>query len=135
MTRAFSWALPTYRTPEQRDREGALAVGLLQLAALLQDFQRNGGRRHRKRERADDGAAPAGESERIGEACQCGRRQDELGGAEAEYGAAQRQQAREFELEADQEQQTTPSSDTVMMVSGARTKANPYGPITTPAGR
>jgi hypothetical protein len=49
-----------------------------------------------------------------------------LGGAEAEYGAAQRRQAREFELEADQEQQTTPSSDTVMMVSGARTKANPY---------
>ena len=32
------------------------------------------------------------------------RRQDELGGAEAEYGAAQRQQGREFEIEADQEQ-------------------------------
>jgi hypothetical protein len=31
------------------------------LAALLQDFQRNGGRRHRKREPADDGAAPAGD--------------------------------------------------------------------------
>jgi hypothetical protein len=28
-----------------------------------------------------------------------------LGGAEVEYGAAQRQQAREFEIEADQEQQ------------------------------
>jgi hypothetical protein len=33
------------------------------------------------------GAAPAGESERIGEARQCHRRQEELGGAEAKYGA------------------------------------------------
>jgi hypothetical protein len=90
---------------EQQDREGALAIRLLQLAALLQDFQRYGGRRHRKREPTDDGTAPAGEPERIGEARQCRRRQEELGGAEAKYGAAQRQQAREFELEADQEQQ------------------------------
>jgi len=90
---------------EQQDREGALAVGLLQLPALLQDFQRDGGGRHRQGESADDGAAPAGEPERIGEAAQCRRCQDQLGCAEAEYGPAQRQQAREFELEADQEQQ------------------------------
>jgi hypothetical protein len=44
-----------------QDREGALAIRLLQLAALLQHLQRNGGRRHRKREPTDDGTAPAGE--------------------------------------------------------------------------
>jgi hypothetical protein len=55
---------------EQQDREGALAIRLLQLAALLQDFQRNGGRRHREREPTDDGTTPAGEPERIGEARQ-----------------------------------------------------------------
>jgi hypothetical protein len=78
---------------EQQDREGALPIRLLQLAALLQDFQRDGGGRHGERKSADDGAAPAGEPERIGEARQYRRRPDELGGAEAENGTAQRQQA------------------------------------------
>ncbi len=41
----------------------------------------------------------------VGEAAQGRRGEHELGGAEAENGPAQRQQAREFELEADQEQQ------------------------------
>jgi hypothetical protein len=44
-----------------QDREGALAIRLLQLAALLQHLQRNGARRHRKREPTDAGTAPAGE--------------------------------------------------------------------------
>ena len=43
---------------EQQNRKGALAVLLLELAALFQDLQCDGGRRHRQREPGDDGSAP-----------------------------------------------------------------------------
>ena len=43
---------------EQQDREGALAVGLLQVAALLQDAQRDRGGGEREREARDQRAAP-----------------------------------------------------------------------------
>jgi hypothetical protein len=80
----------------------------------------------RQREPADEGAAPIGEPERVGETRQGRRRCDELGRAKSEYGPAQRQQPRELEFEADQEQQQdTPSSDTVTIVSGARINAKP----------
>ncbi len=90
---------------EQQDPKGALAIGLLQLAALLQDFQRDRGGRHGERKAADDGAAPACEPKREGKAPQHRRRQRELRCPEPENGAPQRQQAREFELQPDQKQQ------------------------------
>ena len=90
---------------EQQDGEGALAVVLLELAALVQDLQRDGGRRHREREARDHGAAPAEQAAVVGDGADHQRRHRELRRAEAEDGAAHGDELAEFELEPDQEQQ------------------------------
>ncbi len=90
---------------EQQDREGALPIILLELAALFQDLQCDRGRRHRERQAGDDGAAP------VDQACGAGERADHDSGeaqlrhAQPENGAAHRDQPPQFELEPDQEQQ------------------------------
>ena len=90
---------------EQQDREGALAVSLLQVAALLQDAQRDRGGGERKREAGDERAAPvepAGEQRKA----RNGEPGDQdLRDAEAEDVLAHGEQAVEFQFEPDQEQQ------------------------------
>ena len=82
-----------------------MAVVLLELAALLQDFQRNRGRRHRQCDPGDHRPAPIDQTDEVGERADCKRGQRQLSGAEAEYGATQRHQPAKLELEPDQEQQ------------------------------
>ena len=91
---------------EQQDRKGALAVGLLQMAALLEDAQRDRGGGQRQREAGDQRGAPL-------EQCRSSNARPEMAAAvmhelrhaEAEDVAPHREQARQFELEPDQEQQ------------------------------
>ena len=90
---------------EQQDGEGALAVVLLKLAALLQDLQRDRGRRHGECEPRDHGAAPVEQAGVIGEGADRERGQRQLRGAEAEDGAAHGDEPAELEFEPDQEQQ------------------------------
>ena len=90
---------------EQQDREGALAVILLQMAALLQDAQRDRGGGERQRKAGDQRAAPV---EQAGEQRQPrdGEPGDEhLRDAEAENVAPHGEQAVQLQFEPDQEQQ------------------------------
>ncbi len=90
---------------EQQDREGALAVRLLQLAALLQDAQRDRRGGEREREARDQRAAPFEPSGQQCEATDRRRGERQLGDTEAENVAPHREQAGQLELEPDQEQQ------------------------------
>ena len=90
---------------EQQDGERALAVGLVEIAALVEDLQRDRGRRQGERKACDRGLAPAEQAGRHAEPADCDRGQGQLGGAETENRAPHREQAGELELEADQEQQ------------------------------
>ena len=90
---------------EQQDREGALAVGLLQVAAFLQDAQRDRGGGEREREARDQRAAPVEQAGRSASARDRRRGEQELRDAEAEDVAPHREQARQLQFEPDQEQQ------------------------------
>ena len=90
---------------EQEDRECALPVGLLQMAALLQDAQRNRGRRQRERQPRDQRTAPTEQACREPKPSDRRGGQHELRDAKPEDVAAHREQARQFEFEPDQEQQ------------------------------
>ena len=90
---------------EQQDREGALAVRVLQMAALLQDAQRDRGGGEREREPGDERAAPvepAAHERQPGD----GKPGDQnLRDAEAENILAHGKQAVELQLKPDQKQQ------------------------------
>ncbi len=90
---------------EQQDGEGALAVTLLQVAALLENLEGDRGRRHGQRERRDDRAAPRRQAGGDDQSAENGGREQELRGAETEDRAPHRDQAGEFELEPDEEKQ------------------------------
>ena len=89
---------------EQQDGEGALAVGGLEVAALLEHLQRDRGRRQRQHDPDDDGASQHKPARDRG-----GRkdrdRHAELRRAEPEDVAAHRDQPRQLELEPDDEEQ------------------------------
>ena len=90
---------------EQEDGKGALAIVELEMAALVQNLERDGGRRHRQRESRNHGSTGVDQAGRIGECPDRERGEHQLQGAEAEYGAAHRHQPPELELEPDEEQQ------------------------------
>ena len=90
---------------EQQDGECALTIVLLKLAALVQDLQSDGGRRHGQRNTRHHGAAPVEQAGVIGEGADRERGQRQLGGAETEDGAAHGDEFAEFEFQPDQEQQ------------------------------
>ena len=89
---------------EQQDGDGALRVGLLELAALFEDLQRDGGRRQGEREADDDGAAPV-DADQIRKAENHRRGDDPLRCAEAQNIAAHGDEAADFKLEPDHEHQ------------------------------
>jgi len=89
---------------EQQNRERALAVGALEMPAVLEDPQRDRGCRERERDSGDEGAAP-------GKARRKRQRRDRRGSegklrrAETENIAPHGEQAGKIELQPDQEQQ------------------------------
>jgi hypothetical protein len=90
---------------EQEDRKRALAVVLLQVAAVFQDAQRDRGGRKCERKACDQRGAPVEHASEQGEAGERRGGEHQLRDAEAEDVAPHREQAAELELEPDQEQQ------------------------------
>ena len=114
---AWAWRLPRKQgqQPPEAGRPPCPGTGEWQRRAAhspaeaaprsLQDFERDGGRRHRQCKSRDHGAAPADQPDGIGEHADRERSERQLCGAEAEYGAPHRHQPAKLELEPDQEQQ------------------------------
>ena len=121
---------------EQQDGEGALAVDLLELAALFENLQGDRGRRHGERDPRDRGAAPVEQSAEYAVPPMTRV-------VMASWAAPRPKMSRRISSSRPisssspmtKSSSTTPSSDTGTMLSGVLKAARPYGPITIPATR
>jgi hypothetical protein len=89
---------------EQQDREGAPAVGRAEIAALLQQLERDGGRRERDGD-ADDARRRRRQAVGEGRAADDERAQRQLRGTEPEDVAPHGDEPRDLEFEPDDEEQ------------------------------